>query len=63
MITGVPSKEYKVETDHLKDGVIAINFSSFKNFKDDITHRASIYVPSIGKLTVSMLERNLIRCH
>ncbi|KAI3632507.1 hypothetical protein MIR68_009613 [Amoeboaphelidium protococcarum] len=63
VITGVPSKEYKVETDHLKDGVIAINFSSFKNFKDDITHRASIYVPSIGKLTVSMLERNLIRCH
>ncbi len=61
VITGVPSPNYKVKTSLLKDGVVAINFSSFKNFQDDIKSKASIYVPSVGKVTVSMLERNLLR--
>ncbi len=42
-------------------GVIAINFSSSKNFQDDILQKASIFVPSVGKVTVAMLERNLVR--
>lgn len=36
VITGVPSKGYKVKTDQLRDGVVAINFSSEKNFEADI---------------------------
>ncbi|TPX40122.1 hypothetical protein SeMB42_g04425 [Synchytrium endobioticum] len=61
VITGVPSDKYKVDTSKLKDGVIAINFSSAKNFYDDITSKASIFVASIGKVTVAMLLRNLLR--
>ncbi|RKO94649.1 hypothetical protein BDK51DRAFT_43523 [Blyttiomyces helicus] len=63
VITGVPSPNYKINTAHLKDGVIAINFSTFKNFADDARERASIFVPSVGKVTVAMLERNLLRLH
>ncbi|KAI9483478.1 MAG: hypothetical protein EXX96DRAFT_558323 [Benjaminiella poitrasii] len=63
VITGVPTPNYKLATSLLKDGVVAINFSSFANFEDDIKTKASIFVPSVGKVTVAMLERNLLRLH
>lgn len=62
LITGVPI-ELKIPTDQLKDGVVAINFSSFNNLNEDVVNRASIYVPSIGRVTVSMLMRNLLRLY
>lgn len=62
VITGVPT-EFKISIDQLKDGVVAINFSSLNNFDDDIIHHASIHVPSIGRVTVSMLMRNLLRLY
>ncbi|KAI8617209.1 hypothetical protein BC830DRAFT_1062658 [Chytriomyces sp. MP71] len=61
VITGVPSDGYKVDTALLKDGVIAVNFSTSKNFNEDIRQKASIFVPSVGKVTVAMLLRNLVR--
>lgn len=61
VIAGVPSKSYKVPTSELKDGVVAVNFSSDKNFESDIKDKASIYVPAIGKATIAMLQRNLLR--
>ncbi|GAA5899034.1 hypothetical protein JCM6882_004597 [Rhodosporidiobolus microsporus] len=61
VIGGVPSKSYKVPTAHLKEGVIAINFSESKNFEDDIKEKASIYCPGIGKATIVLLQRNLLR--
>ncbi|KAH8927529.1 NAD(P)-binding protein [Atractiella rhizophila] len=63
VITGVPSDKYKVKTEQLKDGLVAINFSSAKggNFEKDIKAKASIYLSSIGKVTITMLLRNLLR--
>ncbi|RKP35935.1 hypothetical protein BJ085DRAFT_35617 [Dimargaris cristalligena] len=63
VITGVPVAQYKLPTRLLKDGVVAINFSTFKNFEDDVKQKASIYVPSVGKVTVAMLQRNLLRLY
>ena len=63
VIGGVPSSNYKISTKSLKEGVIAVNFSSFKNFEDDISQKASLFVPSVGKVTVAMLERNLVRLY
>ncbi|CAG8506799.1 430_t:CDS:2 [Ambispora gerdemannii] len=63
VITGVPSKSYKLSTDMLRDGVVAINFSAFKNFEDNVTEKASIYVPAVGQVTIAMLERNLLRLY
>ncbi|KAG9288073.1 hypothetical protein G9A89_017668 [Geosiphon pyriformis] len=63
VITGVPTKAYKLPTALLRDGVNAINFSAFKNFEDTVTEKASIYVPSVGKVTIAMLERNLLRLY
>ncbi|KAG7928155.1 hypothetical protein KL925_001455 [Ogataea polymorpha] len=61
IITGVPSESYKFPTEYVKRGAVAINFASHKNFNDDVKDVASLYVPSIGKVTIAMLLRNLLR--
>ncbi|KAJ2394031.1 Methylenetetrahydrofolate dehydrogenase [NAD(+)] [Coemansia sp. RSA 2559] len=61
VITGVPTPAYKMPTKLLKPGVVAINFASVRNFEPEVKDVASIYVPSVGKVTVSMLQRNLLR--
>jgi methylenetetrahydrofolate dehydrogenase (NAD+) len=63
VVTGVPTPSYKVPTNLLRDGVVAINFSAFKNFEDNVKEKASIYVPAVGKVTIAMLERNLLRLY
>lgn len=61
VITGVPAEGYKFPTASVLNGTVVINFSSAKNFNDDIKERAGLYVPSIGKVTIAMLLRNLLR--
>ncbi|KAJ2080579.1 Methylenetetrahydrofolate dehydrogenase [NAD(+)] [Coemansia sp. RSA 988] len=61
VITGVPTAAYKMPTSLLKQGVVAVNFASVRNFEPEVKEVASIYVPSVGKVTVSMLQRNLLR--
>lgn len=63
VISGVPTASYKISTKSLKPGIVAINFSHFNNYQDDITDVASIFVPSIGKVTVTMLQRNLLKIY
>jgi len=61
VISAVPSATYKVQTSALKDGCICINVSSEKNFEKDVREKASLYLPSVGKVTILMLLRNLMR--
>lgn len=62
IITGVPTKTYKFPSNYIKRGAILINFSSENNFVDEEVEKiASLYVPSIGKVTIAMLLRNLLR--
>lgn len=61
IITGVPSENYKFPTQYITNGTVVINFSSAKNFDESVKQRAGLYVPSIGKVTISMLLRNLLR--
>lgn len=61
VISGVPVESYKVPTELLRDGAACINFSSFRNFDGPaVKEKASIYVPSVGKVTVACLLRNLV---
>ncbi|KIO27112.1 hypothetical protein M407DRAFT_73724 [Tulasnella calospora MUT 4182] len=59
VISAVPSASYKVNTAALKDGCICVNVSSEKNFEKDVREKASLYLPSVGKVTIMMLLRNL----
>jgi len=61
VISAVPSAEYKVKTQWLKEGCIAVNVAADKNFEKDVRDKASIYIPAVGKVTILMLLRNLIR--
>jgi len=62
IISGVPSEAFKVPTDLIRDGAVCINFSSHRNFDGPgVRERASIYVPSVGKVTITVLLRNLVR--
>ena len=61
VIGGVPTESYKVPTELIRDGAVCINFSSFRNFDGlAVKEKASIYVPSIGKVTIAVLLRNLV---
>ncbi|KAG9001826.1 hypothetical protein FRB90_011530 [Tulasnella sp. 427] len=61
VISAVPSASYKVNSGTLKDGCICVNVSSEKNFEKDVREKASLYLPSVGKVTIMMLLRNLMR--
>ena len=61
VITGVPSDKYQLPAAGLKDGVVLVNFSTFQNIGAEAQAKASIYVPSVGKVTIAMLQRNLGR--
>ncbi|KAN0097106.1 hypothetical protein V8E55_001552 [Tylopilus felleus] len=59
VISAVPTTEYKVKTEWLKEGCIAVNVAADKNFEKDVRDKASIYIPAVGKVTILMLLRNL----
>ncbi|KAF2648341.1 NAD(P)-binding protein [Lophiostoma macrostomum CBS 122681] len=61
VVSGVPGEQYKVPVNLLRDGAVCINFSSERNFKPEVKEKASIYVPAIGKVTIVVLLRNLLR--
>ncbi|KLU83464.1 methylenetetrahydrofolate dehydrogenase [Magnaporthiopsis poae ATCC 64411] len=62
IIGGVPVESFKVPTDLIRDGAVCINFSSCRNFDGPaVKEKASIYVPSVGKVTIAVLLRNLVR--
>jgi len=62
VISGVPGPDFKVNMKAVKNGAVCVNFSSYKNFdKDAVKEKASIYVPAIGKVTIAVLLRNLVR--
>ncbi|KAL8712432.1 MAG: hypothetical protein Q9220_003280 [cf. Caloplaca sp. 1 TL-2023] len=61
VISGVPGEGFHFPTHLVKEGAICINFSTEKNFGPDVKDKASIYVPAIGKVTIMILLRNLLR--
>ncbi|KAE8351992.1 hypothetical protein BDV28DRAFT_135927 [Aspergillus coremiiformis] len=61
VISGVPGDKYKFDTSLLREGAVCVNFSSEKNFGPEVKEKASIYMPSTGKVTIAVLLRNLLR--
>jgi len=62
VITGVPSRNFPlVSARELRAGVVCVNFSTLKNFADDIGEVAGVFVPRVGPMTVTMALRNVLR--
>jgi hypothetical protein len=64
-VTGVPTKSYRLPTAWIQPHTTVINVASFKNVdEDELLHIPGVvYVPLVGKVTVAMLERNLMRLY
>lgn len=65
VVTGVPTKNYKLPTEWVKPNTTVINVASFKNVDEDelLKIPGVVYVSQVGKVTVAMLERNLMRLY
>ncbi|HET8938126.1 MAG TPA: bifunctional methylenetetrahydrofolate dehydrogenase/methenyltetrahydrofolate cyclohydrolase [Polyangiales bacterium] len=64
VITGVPSKSFElVRGAELRQGALCINFSTYKNFSDDVLTdgKAACFIPRVGPMTVLMVIRNALR--
>lgn len=63
VITGVPTKDYRLPTEWVQENTTVVNVASFKNVDQDALLKIPgvVYVPMVGKVTVAMLERNLVR--
>ena len=64
IVLGVPSPAYKLPISHVTDDTIIINVASHKNVDKDAlasSGKRVTFVPSVGKVTVAMLERNTLR--
>ncbi|ETI32582.1 hypothetical protein F441_20489, partial [Phytophthora nicotianae CJ01A1] len=65
IITGVPVKSYKLPLEWVSENTVIINVASFKNVDEAelLKIKGVQYVPLVGKVTVAMLERNLLRLY
>jgi methylenetetrahydrofolate dehydrogenase (NADP+)/methenyltetrahydrofolate cyclohydrolase len=64
VITGVPSKSFElVRGAELREGCLCVNFSTHKNFHDDILGKAAVFVPRVGPMTILMAVRNALRLY
>lgn len=62
VVTGVPSRQFPlVRGDEIRKGALCINFSTYRNFADDIAGVAGCFVPRVGPMTVLMVVRNALR--
>jgi len=63
VVTGVPAKNYRLPSEWVQENTTVVNVSSFKNVDEATLLKIPgvVYVPMVGKVTVAMLERNLVR--
>ena len=62
VISAVPSKDFElVRGDEIRSGAICVDVAEFTNFDESIMQKASVFVPRVGPLTISMALRNLVR--
>jgi len=65
VVTGVPTKNYRLPTEWIQKNTTVVNVASFKNVDEESLLKIPgvVYIPMVGKVTVAMLERNLMRLY
>jgi methylenetetrahydrofolate dehydrogenase (NAD+) len=65
VVLGVPAKDYKLDPGCIQPGSLVINVASFKNVDPDALSQIPDvkFMSAVGKVTVAMLERNLLRLY
>lgn len=64
VITGVPSREFpRIRAEEIREGIIALNFSTRANFDPSAVDKAKTFIPRVGPMTVTMALRNTLRLY
>lgn len=65
VILGVPVKSYKLDVESIRPNTTVINVASFKNVDEEalLQIEGVKFVGQVGKVTIAMLERNLLRLY
>lgn len=65
IVTAVPSSTFKIPTSWIQPGSKVINVASEPNIdEEELSHVPDVtYIPQIGKVTVALLEQNLVTLH
>ena len=62
IITGVPGSSFAlVKREEVHSNSVCVNFSSEKNFNEDVESHVRTFIPRVGPMTVAMCMRNTIR--
>lgn len=63
VVLGVPVKDYKINPSCIQPGSLVINVASYKNVDPEALAKIENvkFISAVGKITVAMLERNLLR--
>jgi methylenetetrahydrofolate dehydrogenase (NADP+)/methenyltetrahydrofolate cyclohydrolase len=62
IITGVPGSSFAlVKREEVHSNSVCVNFSSEKNFNEDVESHVKTFIPRVGPMTVAMCMRNTIR--
>ena len=40
-----------------------MNFSTYKNFEEEVVGKAGVFIPRVGPMTVTMALRNTVRLY
>ena len=65
LVTGVPHEDFQIPVSDIPQHTTVVNVSEFPNVnEEELIHRTDItYIPQVGKVTVAILEENLILLH
>lgn len=65
IVTGVPHEDFQIPIECVAHGATLVNVSEFTNVNEEsLLNRTDVrYIPQVGKVTVALLEDNLIQLH
>lgn len=65
VISGVPSPDFYIPTEWINPGTTFINVSEYPNVCEDALLEVPgvQYIPQVGKVTIAVLEQNLVELH
>lgn len=65
VVTGVPHEGFQIPSDYIANNSTLVNVSEFTNVDENsLLRRPDIrYIPQVGKVTVAILEDNLVQLH
>ena len=52
-----------IKKEEVRASTTYVNFSSLKNYSEDLKEHVNIFIPRVGPVTVAMCLRNVVRLH